>query len=1176
MKKIFIFFIFLLSLLIFTANYYITDKNIKSFIQKEFFKATGKKITFKKFSVFFEKGIKFNVEQVLIFEPKTKQLILKTGYLSFNVKIIPLFYRKIIFKNITIYNSELHCNLPKANYFNSNNKRKNKTIKGQKFNHWKIAAENIDVKNFLADLEIENHKIRGNVLKAKLSNFSLNKKFSFEIMSKISVDGEKGTVSGQGTFYLPRGELKANIKAKNLNMDFLKKIGISSSHCNITANIDGKYRGDSFVSLKIENIQFEKFSKFNHYIGLNAKYKFIDNSVKITNGKINLDNKLFVYARGGIDNKKDYKFNFKTNLVSVEYLKQYIGKKYALTLGKEGKAGIDNLTVSGNLNRKKSFKVNAKFNLIKCSGVCRKYPFKNLSFSGNFKNNKINIVNLNGKIKNSEFKGFNVSFGNGIITGYGLLNVDVSDIPLKVPKLELKKGILQLNLKKLYIPVKNFKIPSLKFQGNAILNNGIVSYDIFQNIKVLHMIIGFNNRVITLKKGNLNFRATDYLLKGKVTHYLKNPVALDFNISAATFDEFIAKKVLNFNMGTCTNIKANVNLKGSITDNGFKLGLDSGNVVFDNSSVNFFNRKINGIKGYASLNKNIVTLKNLFFIYNNGKYGATGYIYSPFKKHSIDIYATANVLDDEIAKIINIKRVENLNIKARLTGTFDKLKIKSASVNFNGSSLSYKQYHLSNLRGEVVYENNIADLKNVECSMNKINYIANGKIFYPFKNPSFSINVKTDKIDKLFLKEAGINSDTIENVEADINISGRIGRKMKLTFGKSVIILKHTKIYNFKQVTGKIFLNKNKVEFGNLEAVFHNGFVNLNGYLTTGDSVKKGYFSLYGKNLNFKNIHKNQKKPKKSKLKKKSKNKGIIKTLYKISRNLEVHITANLDNITSSTQIYRNINLNLTVNKKGYLINNCRLTTLDNGYFRVKTGKLTFGKPNLFSLEIEYDKINIADLFDFLIPNKDFEFYGKAKRCYIKINSKFQRLNEFEKKLNGKFNINYSKGFVNKVSTMANIFSILNVAQIFKFKLPDLNSKGFNYNSLKGDFFIKNGVVSTKTLKLKSDSINLIYFGDIDLVKKEYNANIAVYPLKTVDTILTHIPLIGYLFRDKRGGTGVIVTYFSIKGPLSKPSISLLPASTVTKKVEGILENIIKLPFSILTDPGSIIVPGSK
>ena len=112
----------------------------------------------------------------------------------------------------------------------------------------------------------------------------------------------------------------------------------------------------------------------------------------------------------------------------------------------------------------------------------------------------IAINNLKATIKNSKIKNLNISYNKGILEGSGKLSVDVSNLPVLDKNLSLKKGVLNINLAHFKIPVQNFEKTNLRYKGKFDFSNGLISYDIFKNIKVKKLIGEISDKTISLKK----------------------------------------------------------------------------------------------------------------------------------------------------------------------------------------------------------------------------------------------------------------------------------------------------------------------------------------------------------------------------------------------------------------------------------------------------------------------------------------------------------------------------------------------------------------------------------------------------------------------------------------------------------------------------------------------------
>ncbi len=1163
--------------------YYFSEKNIKAIIAKQFYEKTGDNISINSIKISFNKGVGIHIENIIIFSKKNN--LGKISTLSANLSLSKILKKTVFFNKLTIKNGYLDTSFieklrKKTNTPSSATK---KHYNNNKKNNFSFYFKNIFVDNFIVKSNISHKKVKLCIKKLRLTNFSLSSNLKFDIDSTLIVDKSQGKIVANGNIFIPQNKINAKINANNLNLDFLKKFGISISNFNINGKISGNLKKNIFSHLNIsaQNIEIPKVNNL-HFNNINIDFKFSvkDKIISISNSLISIDNNVKLSIYGTVSRFKNIDIVFNSNQISTKYLKHFIPKNFPVYIMNNGNVKLEESLIKGEIDNLNKMQIFSKFSLDNISAKFKNFTIKNLSLQGSYNGKDLNVKNIKAKINNTKIEKLNVSFKNKTISGNGKFKINLSDIPEIDKFLTLHKGIMTLNLKNFSIPLRNFSKKRIKFSANFFMNNGLVSYDFFKKIKVNKFIGAFNEKIITLKEADVNFRGYNYKLRGTVRHYMVNPVAFDFDISSNIFDKFIAENLLKMKIGTCKNILANVHLKGGI-DKKFKIELTKGNVKFFNSNVEIEGFKLKNINGSAFLKNNIVTINNISLIFNNGKYLINGEVTSPFKKKLLNINVQSNKIDKIITKILKINELTNIDVFANIRGSFNKIKLNSAKIKFHGTNIFFHKYKIKNIYGNLDYKNSVAFINNLKLRMNNINYTINGTIFYPFENLSYSINVKTDKIDSYFLKQMKINIPTIKNVYANINISGNLKKKLTFRFNNSIIKFKNTNINKYlKNISGKIILKNSKVSFENIKANLFKGVVEVDGFITMYEKVKNGYFKIYGENFVIPNFEKKSKKTKnsmKKKLKKEISNKKphFLKKLHNFVQKLNIEISTNLKNIKTPSDRFKYIIFDLKLDKNGIFVKKGKLINYKNGFFTVEKGSIKFDKTKSFIIDIKYDDVNIGDIFNFFIPKKSFEFYGNAKNCYINIHSYFKKYENFEKNLNGKFNIFFKNGFINKVPMIANIFSILNIAQIFKFKLPDLSTKGFNYSSLKGDFIIKNGVISTESLKLDSDSINLIYFGKINLVKKVFNAHLAVYPLKTVDTVLRHIPLIGYLLKD-RNGSGTLVTYFRIKGPLDKPSIAIQPAKTVTKKVESVLKNIIKLPFKIFTNPGDVLIPNTR
>ena len=176
---------------------------------------------------------------------------------------------------------------------------------------------------------------------------------------------------------------------------------------------------------------------------------------------------------------------------------------------------------------------------------------------------------------------------------------------------------------------------------------------------------------------------------------------------------------------------------------------------------------------------------------------------------------------------------------------------------------------------------------------------------------------------------------------------------------------------------------------------------------------------------------------------------------------------------------------------------------------------------------------------------------------------------EVKKSALGNVRLNMANGTLRKFNTLAKVFSILNVSQLLKFKLPDLSSYGIPYSSIKGSFSVKDGILATQDLFITSSAINVSIVGSADIVKEELNVTLGAQPLQTVDKIINRIPIVGWLLTGK--DKGLLTAYFEAKGKWSSPHVSAIPVKSMGRGLLHIFIRAFQLPVKLFTDTGEVI-----
>jgi uncharacterized protein involved in outer membrane biogenesis len=170
----------------------------------------------------------------------------------------------------------------------------------------------------------------------------------------------------------------------------------------------------------------------------------------------------------------------------------------------------------------------------------------------------------------------------------------------------------------------------------------------------------------------------------------------------------------------------------------------------------------------------------------------------------------------------------------------------------------------------------------------------------------------------------------------------------------------------------------------------------------------------------------------------------------------------------------------------------------------------------------------------------------------------------------GNLRLHCENGTLRKFSLLSKLFSILNVSQLFKFKLPDMVSDGMPYNQINASFSLRDGLVTTDDLFIDSNAMNISIIGEFDLVKEQMNVTVGVKPLQTLDKVVSHIPVVGWVLTGKN--KSLITTYFQATGSLDNPEVKSITAKSMAKGVFNIFSRLFSLPAKLMTDTGDVII----
>jgi AsmA-like protein len=179
------------------------------------------------------------------------------------------------------------------------------------------------------------------------------------------------------------------------------------------------------------------------------------------------------------------------------------------------------------------------------------------------------------------------------------------------------------------------------------------------------------------------------------------------------------------------------------------------------------------------------------------------------------------------------------------------------------------------------------------------------------------------------------------------------------------------------------------------------------------------------------------------------------------------------------------------------------------------------------------------------------------------INTEGKTDDELLRNLKGNLEVTIRDGRVfntGRVGTFTNIFSFLKINKLVEGDLPDMKNHDFQYKTLSIKFYLQDGKFILTEGFIDAESLDIVATeGEFNLLDQTLDITLLVSPLKTVDTIVKHIPIVGQIFQ----GT-LIAIPVNVKGDISNPQVKALSPSAFGSRAMGIIERTLKAPVKII------------
>jgi hypothetical protein len=169
--------------------------------------------------------------------------------------------------------------------------------------------------------------------------------------------------------------------------------------------------------------------------------------------------------------------------------------------------------------------------------------------------------------------------------------------------------------------------------------------------------------------------------------------------------------------------------------------------------------------------------------------------------------------------------------------------------------------------------------------------------------------------------------------------------------------------------------------------------------------------------------------------------------------------------------------------------------------------------------------------------------------------------------LNGDVRVTVANGYSPKLSATAKIVRLLDIPRLLAGK-ADVSEKGMPFDCMSGRVVITNGLAEVRDYRMDSSIMKVTAAGTYDIPHDQYDMDMVVTPFGSNETLLQSIPLFGRLFAGEREGFST--AFFSVKGSLTDPKVTWLPAKSIEAGITGTAKLAFDLMKNIVTLGGLI------
>ena len=163
--------------------------------------------------------------------------------------------------------------------------------------------------------------------------------------------------------------------------------------------------------------------------------------------------------------------------------------------------------------------------------------------------------------------------------------------------------------------------------------------------------------------------------------------------------------------------------------------------------------------------------------------------------------------------------------------------------------------------------------------------------------------------------------------------------------------------------------------------------------------------------------------------------------------------------------------------------------------------------------------------------------------------------------LHGKLRLEANDGYIYQDAQMAKLLYFLNVTNMFKEQIPNLQTTGFEYDHLAVRGVMEKGILEINPANIEAPIMNIASHGTIDIPGKKINLQVLVAPVQTVNKIRNKLPVIKQIIPHSIAAVPV-----KVSGDFFDFEVKALSLSALSNRVFDIMVDTLVSPVGFLEE----------